>query len=271
MGGQQLEQPFGDEPFEDVPLTSAPLARVLTQLRFEQLTALNGTSAADSFAAELADEYPFFERQAQVNVVLAEGQIMPQQASVPVWRLRSTDKATTVTLKNGSLTLETTRYKGRTRFCADVSRVAAALQDAARIPNYTRIGLRYTNQISDPDLLERLPELVRRQFTEFTRPGSNAVSVQHSLMQVVFAVADDASLLVQVGDMPPNSTYDPTLPMLPVRSWALDLDSFCQRDAIDADPASIANEMNILGERAYRYFRWAVTPAFLKEFGGSLD
>lgn len=271
MGGQQLGQPFGDEPFEDVPLASAPLARVLSQLRFDQLGAFASVTAADEFATELADSYPYFERHSQVNIVLTEGQITPQQAPVPVWRLRSADKNTTVTLSNGSLTVETSRYEGRTRFCEELTRVAAALQKIARVPNYTRLGIRYTNQISDPALLGRLPEFVRPELFSFTQSGTSAVGVQHSLMQVVFSITNDSSLLVQVGDMPPNSGYDPTLPILPQRSWALDLDSFCQREAINPDPVSIASEANVLGERAYRYFRWAVTPTFLDAFGGSVD
>ncbi|MFJ2632745.1 TIGR04255 family protein [Streptomyces sp. NPDC087422] len=270
MSPRQLEHPFGDEPCEEVPLASAPLARVLAQLRFEPLSALNSSNVNSKFAEELSEKYPYLDKASEISMLIEGGKVSPQTSETPVWQLSSASRDVTISLSNGSLTIETTKYRGRSEFCEDLLRAADALKRLARVPAYTRVGFRYTNRVVDCDLIARLPDLVRSEILGISAVAlGERASLQHSLSQALFNLQDGNGLLVQWGQMPQNSTFDPSLLPIGEKSWILDLDSFYQNSQIISDVSSLSETINGLSERAYRFFRWAVTPTFLTEFGGS--
>lgn len=270
MSPRQLEQPFGDEPCEEVPLPAAPLARVLAQLRFEPLSALNSPTISSRFAEELSEKYPYLDKAAEINMLIEGGKISPQTSTTPVWRLSSADRTVTISLSNGFLSIETTEYHGRSDFCDELLQAADVLKRLARVPAYVRVGFRYTNRIINPDIIAHLPDLVRPEILGISsvRLGPDA-SLQHSLSQAAFNLSDGEGFLAQWGEMPPSSTFDPSVLPISDRSWILDLDSFYQNPRINSDLANLSETINRLSDRAYRFFRWAVTPKFLVEFGGS--
>ncbi|MGW2170972.1 TIGR04255 family protein [Streptomyces sp. NPDC001705] len=270
MGAHQLKQPFGDEPYNEVRLPSAPLARVLSQLRFERLSVLESSAAARDFAAALSPAYPYLDRSAEVNMVVGGGQVMPQSTHQPVWRLRSVDKSKTVTLTNGSLALETSSYKGREEFCSDLYHVVEVLQKVVKVPAVNRIGVRYTNRITG-DPLANLAEYFRSEITGLSATSLGKAELQHCLSQASFAAGAGVGLVAQWGLMPPNGGFDPALPVLGEPSFILDLDAFRQDDvSIAPNPSDIQAAALDLAERAYRFLRWAVTARFLRQYGGDV-
>lgn len=270
MGDVQLDQPFGDDAVTDIPLTSPPLIRVLCQLRFDQLAALNSPELTQEFAVALRDVFPFAEQAMQMNMMLGDGQIVTRPSNVPVWNLRSANKQESVSLTNGSLVFETSDYQSREDFCAKLAHAASILQKVSRVPDYTRVGVRFTNRISKAELLDRLTDLVRPQLVGISSNVLHSgVEIRHSLTQVLFKVDSDSGLLVQYGVMPPNGGFDPSLPVLDRVSWILDLDAFKEEET-SSDPEEILREVQVLTARAYRFFRWAVTPEFLRLHGGQI-
>jgi uncharacterized protein (TIGR04255 family) len=265
------QTPFGDDPCDDVPLRTAPLARVLAQLRFEPLAALDSPNAASVFAAEIGQTYPYLEKGTEINMVIGPGQVSPQMGQMPVWRFRSPDRATTVSLSNGSLSLETTRYRGNTDFCRALFVLAQALKKVTYVPAYTRLGYRYTNRVTDQAVLQGLSKFVRSEIVGISgvELGGN-VSLQHSLSQASFKFDDATGLLVQWGEMPPGGSYDPSLPALQQRSWILDLDAFYQAPEVSSDPEDVHARAVTLAASAYQFFRWAVKDEFLLHFGGEV-
>ncbi|WP_327722601.1 TIGR04255 family protein [Streptomyces sp. NBC_00490] len=268
---RQLRTPFGDEPCEDVPLSEAPLARVLAQLRFEPLAALESSNTATLFGAEIGSKYPYIEKASQFNMLISPGQVSPQVGQNPVWRFRSPDKKTVVSLANGSISLETTAYPGRTSFCADLSDLAAALKKVAFVPAYDRIGYRYTNRVTGDEVLEGLPGLIRSEILGVS--GSTfggSAKLQHCLAQASFLVDENHGLLAQWGEMPPGGTFDPTLSAVQEHSWILDLDSYFQSAAVSSEPEDVKLYAERLSTSAYRFFRWVVTDEFLARYGGDV-
>lgn len=268
MRARQLERPFGDEHCDDVPLTNAPLVRVLSQLRFERMSALGSPEAATEFARALRDAYPYLDSGAEINMVVSGGRVDQQPTAESVWRLRSADKTRTISLGNGSLSLETSSYSGRTSFCAELAKVAGVLRNVTHVPGYTRLGVRYTNQIADDHHLEILPDLVRREILGIYGIPLGEATLSQSLSQAAFNVGNGSGLLAHWGELSPGGGFDPTLTPLSQRSWVLDLDAFTQKGEIDSASASVEQEALVLAERAYRFFRWAVTPQFLERYGG---
>jgi uncharacterized protein (TIGR04255 family) len=52
------------------------------------------------------------------------------------------------------------------------------------------------------------------------------------------------------------------------QSWVLDLDVY-REGATEFSAEGIVAELAKLSKRAYRFFRWAITPEGLKQFGTS--
>ncbi|ASY34027.1 MULTISPECIES: TIGR04255 family protein [unclassified Streptomyces] len=271
MTRRQLQTPFGDEPCEDVSLSTAPLVRVLAQLRFDPLAVLDSPNAASLFAAEIGKEYPYLEKGAEFNMLIAPGQVSPQMGQNSVWRFRSPDRKTIVSLSNGSLALETSTYRGRTNFCSAISSIAEALKKVAFVPAYTRIGYRYTNRVVDREAVNKLSSLVRSEILGVSGIAlAGGAELQHSLAQASFSIDANRGLLAQWGEMPPGGTFDPSLPPSGERSWVLDLDCFYQSSEVSSDPQEVERCAETLSDSAYRFFRWAVTDEFLAHFGGKL-
>ncbi|MFG2835086.1 TIGR04255 family protein [Streptomyces zaomyceticus] len=271
MTRRQLQTPFGDEPCDDVSLSTAPLVRVLAQLRFDPLAILDSPNAASLFAAEIGKDYPYLEKGAEFNILIAPGQVSPQMGQNSVWRFRSPDRKTVVSLSNGSLALETSVYPGRTEFCSALSSLAGALKKVAFVPAYTRIGYRYTNRVVDREALNKLPSLVRSGILGVSgMPLGARAELQHSLAQASFTIDANRGLLAQWGEMPAGGTFDPSLPPHGDRSWILDLDCFYQSSEVSSEPQEVGRCAELLSDSAYRFFRWAVTDEFLTHFGGKL-
>jgi uncharacterized protein (TIGR04255 family) len=269
MGPRQLSQPFGDEPYEEVRLPDAPLVRVLSQLRFERMSVLDAPSTAADFSVALSDAYPYSDSTTELNLLVGGGNVASQSTPQIVWRLRSADKTRTVTLTNGAVSLETSAYTGRGDFCKDLFSVVEVLQKIARIPSFSRIGVRYTNQLTGSSL-NRLQDLFRAEILGLSPVSLGNAQLQHAVSQASFGLPDDSGFLAQWGALPENSGFDPGLPVLPQRSYVLDLDAYRQGGRGDSSPAVIQAEALQLAERAYRFLRWAVTVEFLREFGGDV-
>ncbi|WP_210592214.1 TIGR04255 family protein [Streptomyces sp. GESEQ-35] len=269
MGPRQLSQPFGDEPYDEVDLPRAPLVRVLSQLRFERMSVLDSPSTAGEFTVALSDVYPYSDSSTELNLLVGGGQVASQPTSQTVWRLRSADRTRTVTLTNGAISLETSNYSGRGDFCKELLSIVEVLHRIVKVPSFNRIGVRYTNQITG-DLLHRLSDLFRAEILGLSSTSLGNAQLQHAVSQASFILGGGTGLVGQWGQLPENSGFDPGLPVLPQRSYVLDLDAYLQNDAINPSPTAIQAEALALAERAYRFLRWAVTLDFLREFGGDV-
>ena len=69
--------------------------------------------------------------------------------------------------------------------------------------------------------------------------------------------------------LPPGATIDPAaIEPVAERSWILDLDVFSDRPATFSVDR-LVDETKHFAEREYTFFRWAVTPEFLRKYGGN--
>ncbi|MFE7076271.1 TIGR04255 family protein [Streptomyces sp. NPDC057620] len=261
---------------EDIPLPHAPLVRVIGQLRFGTLSVLaSGDEAPQAFIGKLSADYPFIEQGLEQTLLFAPGQPMQQTESGKVWRLRSSDQQSVVALSNGALTLETTAYPGRTDFCGELTRLAEAFHAVTHVPSYNRVAVRYTNRLTGPDTLERLPQLIQPEFLGLVgAPQGSGMRLAHMLSQALLSFGDTDRLLVQFGLLPESGTFEPTLPPVGEPSWVLDLDSYAEfpdpRRGLSADADVVSRTAIDCAERAHTLFRWAVKDAFLTHFGGQV-
>ncbi|SRR6266508_3688361 len=264
--------PYDPQPVEERPLGNAPLVRVLAQVRHPALLSLAGEAANQTalrVAEALDDHYPIFEAGRETGIILTPAGVKEHKDSgAGIWRLRNPKETWQVSFGKEFVALETSMYEGRTHFCSQLAVVLSAYVGEVRPPSATRIGVRYTNRITESQNLTRIKELVR---TEVLGPVGTELptdaELSHSFSQAQFATIDGGSLL-NWGLLPANGVFDPMLTSTDSPSWILDIDAF-HSSKVPFEAQAVTELARSLATRAYTHFRWAVTEEFLNTYRGS--
>jgi uncharacterized protein (TIGR04255 family) len=269
--------PFSDAHIDDVRLTKAPLARVLAQLRFPgPISSLRYGSDADiaSLAGPLSGiGYPFLEEGHQLVLQVTPDGVTPHEAG-KLWTFRSGDKSWHVTLTPEFVTLDTSAYTDRDEFLTRLSSLVGVLAAAVELQGVSRVGYRYINQVKGLSTAE-LRSIMRNELLGALAVPEGDARLIDGISEATFSldpvdmpggVAD--GLQARWGKLPPGVVLDASMPPTPEATWLLDIDSFRQVNlAFDEGP--IIGQVKDLSVRAYRFFRWVTTPAFLTRFGAT--
>ena len=155
--------PFSQEAPVYVHLPQAPLVRTLVQIRFPTFAAFatDQDRVANRLATALGDEYPRFDAGHEVALMLTPEGVTQGQGKAPLWRFTSADTKWQVSLGPTFLSLETSNYHRRSHFVSRLTEVWAAFVGIARPPVIDRVGVRYVNQVTDPEQLSRLATMLR--------------------------------------------------------------------------------------------------------------
>jgi uncharacterized protein (TIGR04255 family) len=267
--------PFGSEPIEEIGLTHAPLARVLTQVRFPRLARLvTSDEAVNGIAAALADLYPQFDEAREFIITLTADGINQTPASGRVWHLKSADEDWQVSFGAEFLSLHTSAYISREDFVARFSNVVDLFAAHVPVPRCDRVGVRYINRVELHDIkLDELRSLVRSELLGGLAVPLAGVGLATAMNEALYDVSPPTDptpgLQVELTDglqarwglLPAGAQLDVTLQPLAIPSWVLDLDAFRAAPSIFTKDAVSAHTRE-LAERAYRFFRWAVTEEF---------
>lgn len=260
------DHPFTGPPVETIPLDPPPLARVLTQIRFSPVLAVADETLAGQVQQRLRDEYPFVRGEVEFAVAFAPGAETPQAASpTRLWRFQSSDEAWRVTLASNFVALETTDYRRHEDFFGRLHRVLAVVNELVTPPQVERTGVRYIQRLTEPDDLGRLREYVRPEILGACSLEDDGARITLCLTQAQ-ALFEEIHLTARWGLLPPNIGVDPAIHPADTPSWVMDIDVFDERrEPFDTD--TLAQRALEHSRRQYRFFRWAVEPAFLLRFG----
>lgn len=260
-----IDDPLTDPPPVEVPLPSAPLVRVIAQLRFPLIAAIEQRDFIASFQETIRSDYPIL-RQEQTQELLSGANVAaPVRQVSTAWRFGSEDGDWRVSLTSEFLALETTRYTSRNDFLARLEVVVTALATWFGPKLVDRLGVRYIDRISG-DALADISKLVRAEVRGLV--GSRVEpSITHSITETLFTHAD-TQVLARWGRLPPNTTVDPAaIAPSELPSWILDLD-MSSTSAMSFSIQRVIADARRYMERLYTIFRWAVTDEFLRHFGG---
>jgi len=271
--GSSME-PVVDAPFgpavPEVDLPRAPLLYVLAQARFERVASVSNETFIATFQEAIRDVYPVMRREQQATLLLGpDGRVVPEESSGVVWRFEQEPEQLQLSLAPDAITLATNGYTRRRDFIAALRNALNAVEAHLHVRYCQRLGVRYINRVTGDELIARLPELLRPEVLGSThvRPGDPGVELVHMLSDAVYRLSDAADFHARWGIVPPKLTFDPTIAPSDVRSWILDLDHYTTRQEA-FDPGVLSSEAEVMCERIYRFFRWAVTDNFLAEHGG---
>lgn len=256
-----------------VPLTRSPLVRTIAQIRFPHPTAFVAEQdvVAAQVAKRLAHEYPILEAGQDMQIMITPDGVTRQQSPTRLWRLASGDRSWQVTFGINFLAIETSAYPRRRDFAAKLSAAWQALLEVVDVPHIERLGVRYVNQITDAEVLSRLPELVRPEILGVTALRGESFSIFSSLNEAQYRFAEGESFNARWGLLPPNQNLGLDLPLYDYPTWVLDMDSFHEWEAGRYAEKDLYEEVRALSLRGYQFFRWAMTDEALRTFGAEYE
>lgn len=257
--------PLVAPPPMEVPLRNAPLVRVIAQVRFPEILAVEQRDFVAPFQEALRATYPVLRQDQTQGLVMGPSGMASTRPQI-AWRFGDLSGHWGVSLTSSFLALETTKYTSRADFFERLRTVVTALDDHLEPKLLDRLGVRYIDRITGTNV-DEIADLVRAEVRGIsgTAVATHAV---HALSQSLFKLPD-AQVVARWGRLPAGMTVDPAaLEPAQEDSWILDLDMFSAGpvpflvDHILADAQRYA-------ERIYTIFRWAVTDEFLRRYGGT--
>jgi uncharacterized protein (TIGR04255 family) len=261
-----IDDPLVAPPPAEVPLANAPLVRVIAQVRFPLVVAVEQREFIAPFQEAVRAKYPVLRQEQTQGVLLSPAGVAPVPAQT-AWRFSDVEGHWRVSLTPDFLALETTSYTSRSDFLSRLREVVAALDEHVEPKLVDRLGVRYVDRIVG-DAVNEIAKLVRPEVRGIagTAAGSHAL---HALSESMFAL-DGARVLARWGRLPAGSTVDPAA-IEPTNelSWILDLDMF-SASPVPFSVDRVIQDATRFAERIYTFFRWAVTNDFLRRYGGNV-
>lgn len=261
-----VANPLSGPPPEEVPLDDPPLIRVIAQLRFPPIASIETQRFIGPFQEAIRSNYPTLRPERSDRITLSPGGITPQESNV-LWRFHDTTDAWRATLAPNFLALETSNYQSRDDFLSRLRETLSALKQHINPGRIDRLGIRYIDRIELRGA-DNITGLIRPEVAGIL--GTPLVEhARHALSESVFDLPDqEARVTARWGLVPSKGTVDPAaLDAIDAPSWLLDLDAFSTEiGQLEVD--SVLNRARALAERIYSIFRWAVTDAFLRRYGG---
>jgi uncharacterized protein (TIGR04255 family) len=262
-----IERPFGP-PVPEVPLARSPLVFVVAQVRFERVASIGSEDFIAGFQEAIRGVYPIMRKEQHAGLLVGpDGQITSTEPG-HLWRFDERPEGWQVTLAPDFVALSTSRYTRRHDFLERLAGLLAATQRELRVRYCERIGVRYVDRVCDAGLLDRLAELLRPEVlgTIVTATDGDA-ELLHAFSDTTYRLPDGLELHGRWGVLPEMATFDPAIAPVAARSWVLDLDAYT-REPVAFEPVALTARAESACERIYRFFRWAVSDAFLVAHGG---
>lgn len=263
----EIRNPLVDPAPKEIPLPRAPLARVIAQVRFPVVASVARQDFIGPFQEAIRAEYPVLRPEKGRAILAGLGGVITSEERT-VWRFTEVEEGWRASLAPDFVAIETTKYTSRNDLLSRLDRLLQATQAHIGPKVIDRLGLRYIDRL-DASALAEIPRLVRPEIVGVIglNWGSGA---EHSICESAFDLPDGSGRLQSKwGVLPSDKTIDPSaIEPLGERTWILDLDLFSERRRpFEAAPA--AAQARTFAERIYTMFRWAVTPEFIRRYGGT--
>ncbi|KAM3095574.1 TIGR04255 family protein [Phormidesmis sp. 146-35] len=253
-------------PPDEVPLKNAPLVRVLAQVRFPLILSIERKEFVSGFQEALRKQYPILQPEQTQGFVVGMQGIVPTEPRT-TWRFTDLGENWRVTLAPDFVALETTAYLSRNDFLKRLEVVLAALETYIQPQVVERLGLRYIDRLVGEDV-NQLADLVRPEISGIIGLDIRA-SVHQTINESLFNLPNgEEQIVARWGLIPAGTSFDLyAIEPIDQQSWILDLDMSLSKNR-EFNIGVLMHEAQHFAERIYTFFRWAVTPSFLRRFGG---
>ncbi|WP_030005882.1 TIGR04255 family protein [Picosynechococcus sp. NKBG042902] len=261
-----INNPLIDSPPSEVPLANAPLVRVIAQVRFPLILAIEKGDIVSQFQEKIRKKYPILKPEKTQGLILGR-QGFEQTPPQITWRFSDVENRWRVSLTPNFMALETTNYLSRTDFLEHLRFLLVALQETFNLNVIERFGLRYIDRLVGQHTQD-ISCLVRSEIAGITNSELKSY-IQESINQSLFIIPEEGGqILAKWGLIAANTTFDPSvLEPIAEPSWILDLDMSLSKNREFSVEKQMA-EAKRFSERLYTFFRWIVQDEFLRRFGG---
>ncbi len=250
----------------EVPLPQAPLVRVITQLRFPEILAIEQRDFVAPFQEALRAVYPVLRQEQTQGILLTQLGVQPAKPQI-AWRFADIEGQWRVSLTPGFLSLEATKYTSRSDFFDRLTAIVQALDKHVAPKLLDRLGVRYIARVTG-SMVDEIDKLVIPEVRGIVGTIA-ATHATHAMSETLFAV-DSVNVLARWGRLPPGATTDPAaIEPATEKSWVLDLDVFSAA-SMPFETGAVVARAKEFAARQYTIFRWAVTNEFLRRHGGDL-
>ncbi len=261
-----IDNPFVGPAPPEIPLTDAPLVRVIAQVRFPEILAIEQREFVAPFQEAIRSKYPVLRQEQTQGVLVGPGGISPVKAKT-AWRFSDLEKQWRVSLTPEFVALETTKYTSRSDFISRLRDVLGAFDDRVEPKLVDRLGIRYIDRITG-QAVDDISTLVRPEIGGISGTLL-AAHVVHALSETMFEL-DGARFVARWGRLEPGKTIDPSaIEPTDEKSWILDLDMF-SATAVSFTVDQVVEDARRYAEQIHKFFRWAVKDDFLRRYGGKL-
>jgi uncharacterized protein (TIGR04255 family) len=248
--------------FEVFPLR--PLKTAICQVRFNEILRISSEEPA-RFQEHVAGTFSKFVRTQNVIFAFGGGQVGAAPSPGTVWQFSTKDDSYVLGLSGGSLSLEARAYTDFTKFAEFLKIGLDALVTVYAPPTFSRIGLRYVNEV-----------------VRISPMGSRLDWRTWVNKELVPQIVCDPNLVDEVQGSGHLVTFQHTDGMVNVRygfqrgrlddktaeAFTLDMDSFVEAEIAPDDAIARAGAFN---RWLYRFFRWAVGEHMLELMRGNRD
>lgn len=254
----------------------SPLVTVICQLRFNPVLSVADQTFVGPFQREIKAAYPLTRvlRNVQVDLPMGfEGGELGHTVTAPRWQFSDRDVNWSVVLAQDFMALETRSYSHFADFLGRFQTVLSALSNHIEPELWTRIGLRFINEIRLNDRPSNeivAPELLG--FLGEARLTGRAVQVQ-SIQQLAFRYPGGFGVNIHHGQLPLGTTVQPRPDEAPPQDafYLLDFDVF--RESVEkggepVDTDRLCTQLEQFDKVAYALFRRSVREQYSSTLGG---
>lgn len=253
---------------KEIFLPDAPLVRVIAQVRFSSILAVQNSEHIAPFQEAIRSVYPVLEQEHVPSLLVSPDGVAAGQEAV-AWRFSSLDCAWRASLTQEFIALEATAYENRSGFMERMEFLLAAVKEHLDPTVVQRVGLRYIAQVVGEPL---------NNITDMITPALLGIAVTPLFEDVrnllseaqMEAREENGELRLRWGQLEAGAMYDPNA-VVPIkqRSWILDYD-MSRSKQVSFEVDVLVDDLNRFANRLYKVFRWSVTDRFLECYGGKL-
>lgn len=257
------DNPLIGAPPEEVHLSDPPLERVICQVRFPTILAVRRAEGVIGFQEAIRSNYPILQEDQVRNLKLRVPGEYETENDV-IWRFSDQSRNWRASLASGFVSLETTEYESRHGFLHRLQEVLEAVEETLKPQVTSRVGLRYINRIVGP-AFDSIETMVRAEVLGLaaTPLGPRA----GRMLSEAWFDAKEGALAIRWGRVPANFSPGASIEAIESPSWIIDIDMY--DDSEQRFEAQALTELSrTFAERVYAIFRWTVTTALLRHYGG---
>lgn len=263
---KEAPNPLIGPPPDKVLLQRAPLEKVICQVRFNTILAVNDLLIVAKFQNAIRKLYPILEDD---SLNFGNGIPLPFAIMQPkierVWKFCDLDKNWRVSLHSGFIAVEASNFTNGQDLIDRLSFVLKNFYDVFSPTHVTRLGVRYINRITGEGLSE-IGKLLKPSLLGIVEPAI-APRVKHFVSEARLE-AEEGQIILKWGKIPKDMTFDPSItPVASEDSWVLDID-MSNENSVVFNSENISKQALIFTQRIYSIFRWMVTDKFISYYGG---